>query len=125
MKVDWLKIFQKSKVLSLIIFDKLRIIRINGLFFINQLGGNMSQLTIRTLEWVAILLLHSASIPSLLAYMNGLVDSPFDADFVLFIYTALVLMFIKSLISKDTLNIFTIGIGFVAQSVLMSLILAK
>lgn len=103
----------------------LTMFRVNLLFFADYLGNHMSQVAIRTLEWVAILLLHCASIPSLLAYMSGLVDSPFDADFVLFIYTALVLLFIKSIIAKDTLNTVTIGIGFVIQSVMMSLILAK
>lgn len=114
MNIDWEKIATVLKK-----------IKINGLFLINHWGANMQQVAVRTLEWVSILLLHCASIPSLLAFMSGLVDSPFDVDFVLFIYTALVLLFIKSLISKDTLNIFTIGIGFVVQAVMMSLILAK
>lgn len=105
-----------------------RILRIQGLFFFDYIvtvGTHMSQVATKTLEWVAVLLLHCASIPSLMAFMSGLVDSPFNADFVLFIYTALVLLFIKAIISKDTLNTITIGIGFVVQAVLMSLILAK
>jgi len=100
-------------------------LRVNGLFLLNYLGTNMPQIATRTLEWVSVLLLHCASIPSLMAFMSGLVDSPFKADFVLFIYTALVLLFIKSVISKDTLNTITIGIGFVVQAIIMSLILAK
>jgi hypothetical protein len=102
-----------------------KILRVQGLFFFDYIGTHMSQVATKTLEWVAVLLLHCASIPSLMAFMSGLDDSPFNADFVLFIYTALVLLFIKSIISKDTLNTITIGIGFVVQAVLMSLILAK
>lgn len=102
-----------------------KILKIYGLFILNYLGTHMTRVAIRTLEWVAVLLLHCASIPSLMAFMSGLVDSPFNADFVLFIYTALVLLFIKSIISKDTLNTITIGLGFVIQAILMSLILAK
>lgn len=78
-----------------------------------------------TFGWVAVLCLIGSIIPSLLALMTGLTDTPPPIDMVLMIWAALVLIFAKAVIKKDLLNIVTIGLGFVIQAVLMALIFFK
>jgi hypothetical protein len=41
------------------------------------------------------------------------------------LWTGLVLLFAKAVVLKDSLNIITIGVGFIAQAVMMALILFK
>lgn len=78
-----------------------------------------------TFGWVAVLVLHASTIPSLLAVMAGLTDRLPGVDLVLLVWTGLTLLFIKAAIQKDMLNIVTIGFGFIIQAVLMSLIFFK
>lgn len=75
--------------------------------------------------WVAILVLHSATVPNLLAYKEGLIEQPMDFDVVLFIWAALVLMFIKGLVNREWLNTVTIGIGFIVQAVLLGVLVFR
>jgi hypothetical protein len=78
-----------------------------------------------TLAWLANILLHAATIPSLLAVSMSLTDKLPSVDLVLLTWGALTLLFAKSVIVKDMLNVATIGVGFVIQSVLMVLIFFK
>jgi len=78
-----------------------------------------------TLGWLAVIAIHSATIPSLLAVMAGLTDKMPSADLILLAWTGLTLFFIKAAVQKDMLNIITIGCGFIIQSVLMVLIFFK
>lgn len=86
---------------------------------------HLKKITSDTLGWTAAIVLHCATIPSMLALMTGLSDRTPSVDIVLFIWTGLVLLFARAVILKDMLNIVTIGAGFMIQSVLMSLILFK
>ncbi len=78
-----------------------------------------------TLGWLAVILIHAATIPSLLALLTGLSDRTPTVDVVLFMWAGLCLMFGRAVVLKDTLNIVTIGAGFIVQAVLMALILFK
>jgi len=75
--------------------------------------------------WLAIVVLHAATLPSLLALMTGLTDNTPALDIVLMLWTGLILMFFKSIIQKDVLNILTISIGFMIQAMIMALIFFK
>ena len=90
-------------------------------FFID----NLKSLTADTLGWMAAIVLHCATIPSMLALMTGLTDRLPSVDIVLFIWAGLVLLFARAILLKDQLNIITIGSGFIAQAVLMAFILFK
>jgi hypothetical protein len=46
-------------------------------------------------------------------------------DIVLFAWAGLMLLFGRAVVLKDTLNIITIGLGFMIQAVLMAMILFK
>ena len=75
--------------------------------------------------WLAAIVLHSATIPSLLAVMSGLTDRMPSVDIVLLVWAGLSLLFAKAVVQKDILNIVTIGLGFIAQNILMVLIFFK
>lgn len=90
-------------------------------FFIDHL----KKLTAETLGWLAAIVLHCATIPSMLALMTGLTDRLPSVDIVLFIWAGLVLLFARAIVLRDQLNIITIGAGFIAQAVLMAFILFK
>jgi len=70
-------------------------------------------------------LLHAATVPTMLALMTGLSDRPPSLDLVLFVWSALVLMFLRAIVLKDNLNIITIGLGFIVQAAMMALVLFK
>lgn len=89
------------------------------------LSEHLHKISADTLGWLAAIVIHCATLPSLLALMTGLSDNTPSLDIVLFMWTGLVLMFIRAVVLKDILNIITIGVGFIAQAALMALILFK
>lgn len=93
--------------------------------FKTLVGDRFSKVSSETFGWLAAVVLHCATIPSLLAVMSGLTDRLPGVDLVLLLWTGLVLLFVKAAVQKDMLNLVTIGIGFVVQSVLMALIFFK
>jgi hypothetical protein len=78
-----------------------------------------------TLGWLAVVVIHCATIPTLLALLTGLSDTVPNLDIVLFMWTGLVLLFARAVVLKDMLNIVTIGVGFITQAVIMAMILFK
>jgi hypothetical protein len=85
----------------------------------------VSHISAETFGWVANLVLHAATIPSLLALMSGLTDRAPAVDLVLLVWGGLGLLFVKAAIQKDMLNVITIGLGFIAQATMMALIFFK
>ena len=81
-------------------------------FVTNSLG----RISADTLGWLAAILLHAATVPTMLALMTGLSDRPPSLDLVLFVWSALVLMFLRAIVLKDNLNIITIGLGFIHKA---------
>jgi hypothetical protein len=89
------------------------------------LDQQLPKLSADTLGWLAVILMHAATIPTLLALLTGLSDRTPGLDIVLFTWAGLVLLFGRAIVLKDTLNIVTIGVGFIAQAVIMAVILFK
>jgi hypothetical protein len=86
---------------------------------------HFSRISAETLGWIAVLMIHFATIPSLIAASGGLTDKMPPVDMVLFAWAGLGLLFARAAILKDMLNIVTIGFGFMVQAVLMALMLFK
>jgi hypothetical protein len=84
-----------------------------------------SKVSAETLGWIAVLVLHSATIPSLLAVMTGLTDRLPGVDLVLLVWAGLGLLFVKAAVQKDMLNLVTIGFGFIIQATMLALIFFK
>jgi len=91
----------------------------------NELGEYFSKLSSDTLEWLAILILHTATIPSFLAVMAGITDNFPALDLVLMLWLGLALLFIKAAVRKNMFNIITIGFGFMFQAVMLAMIFFK
>ena len=78
-----------------------------------------------TMGWVAVILLHLATIPTMLAVLTGLTEKMPPVDMVLFSWAGLFCFFLKAAIQKDFLNIVTIGLGFFVQAAMLALIVFK
>ena len=78
-----------------------------------------------TMGWIAVILMHLATIPTMLAVLTGLTEKMPPVDMVLFSWVGLFCFFIKATIQKDLLNIVTIGFGFFVQAALLALIVFK
>jgi hypothetical protein len=57
--------------------------------------------------------------------MTGLSDNVPNLDIVMFMWAGLVLLFFRAVVLRNLLNIITIGLGFIAQAVIMAMILFK
>lgn len=88
-------------------------------------GEKFTHVSAETLGWIAVIVLHSATIPSLLAVMAGLTDRLPSVDIVLLVWAGLTLLFAKAAVQRDMLNLVTIGLGFIVQAVMMALIFFK
>jgi hypothetical protein len=88
-------------------------------------ANHFKKVTAETLGWLSAIVLHCATVPSLIAIAAGLSDRPPNVDVILFIWAGLVLLFARAIVLKDQLNIITIGSGFIAQSVMMAFIIFK
>lgn len=87
--------------------------------------NSLAKISADTLGWLAAIVLHAATIPTMLALLSGLSDRTPSLDVVLFLWTGLTLLFLRAIVLKDILNIITIGTGFIVQAALMALILFK
>lgn len=91
----------------------------------NFVTNHVPKIGADTLEWLTIVVLHCTTVPTLLSLMAGLTDRAPSLDSVLFVWLGLMLMFARAMLLKNRMNIFTNGAGFIAQSVMMALILFK
>jgi hypothetical protein len=93
--------------------------------FRQWLSHSLHTVSAETLGWLAVILIHGATVPTLLALLTGLSDRTPSVDVILLMWSGLVLLFGRAVVLKDSLNIITIGAGFIVQAVLMALILFK
>jgi hypothetical protein len=93
--------------------------------WVKNIKEHMPHISAETAGWCAVVLLHLATIPTMIAVMTGLTEKMPPVDMVLFSWAGLFLFFIKATIQKDLLNIVTIGFGFFVQASLMALIIFK
>lgn len=92
---------------------------------INFFTESFSKMSADTMEWLTIVVLHAATIPTLLAMLTGLSDRAPGLDIILFVWTGLVLLFARSILLKNGFNTVTNGIGFISQAVIMAFILFR
>jgi hypothetical protein len=93
--------------------------------WVKSIKEHAPHISAETAGWIAVLLLHMATIPTMVAVLTGLTEKMPPVDMVLFIWLGLFLLFIKATIQKDLLNIVTIGFGFFVQAALLALIVFK
>jgi hypothetical protein len=93
--------------------------------FFEFIKTRLSKISAETLGWLAIIALHAATVPSMLALMTGITDKAPSLDVVLMVWFSLALLFFRSVLLKDLLNIVTISVGFMVQAVFLVLIYFK
>jgi uncharacterized protein with PQ loop repeat len=93
--------------------------------WVKNIKEHAPQVSAETMGWVAVILLHLATIPTMLAVLTGLTEKLPPVDMVLFSWAGLFCFFIKATIQKDLLNIVTIGFGFFCQAAVLALIVFK
>jgi hypothetical protein len=93
--------------------------------WVKNLKEHAPHLSAETMGWIAVVILHLATIPTMIAILTGLTDKMPPVDLVLFVWAGLFALFIKATIQKDLLNIVTIGFGFFIQAGIMALIILK
>jgi len=93
--------------------------------WIKTIKEQASHVSAETMGWIAVVLLHLATIPTMVAVLTGLTEKMPPVDMVLFSWVGLFCFFIKATIQKDLLNIVTIGFGFFVQASLLALIVFK
>ncbi len=91
----------------------------------DSIRENIGHLSAETLGWIAVILVHMATIPTLVAVLTGLTEKLPPVDLVGLIWLGLFFFFVRSVIAKDLLNIITIGFGFFVQAMLCALIIFK
>ncbi len=104
------------------IIEKVNKIAVDGATTVKE---HLVHVSAETLGWIAVILVHFSTIPTLIAILTGLTEKTPPVDLVLASWAGLFLFFVKAAISRDLLNIVTIGLGFVVQASIMALILFK
>jgi uncharacterized protein with PQ loop repeat len=103
--------------------------KIHNFFDLDLLVKNIKEhaphVSAETMGWVAGILMHLATLPTMIAVLTGLTEKMPPVDLVLFVWAGLFCLFIKATIQKDLLNIVTIGFGFFCQAALLALIVFK
>lgn len=98
---------------------------VNAKKMADSIRENIGHLSAETLGWIAVILVHMATIPTLVAVLTGLTEKLPPVDLVGLIWLGLFFFFVRSVIAKDLLNIITIGFGFFVQAMLCALIIFK
>jgi hypothetical protein len=102
---------------------------IQGMFdldlWVKSLKEHAPHVSAETMGWIAVVLMHLSTIPTMIAVLTGLTEKMPPVDLVLFVWAGLFALFIKATIQKDLLNIVTIGFGFFVQAAILALIVFK
>lgn len=88
-------------------------------------ADHVAPVTAETFAWLAVIFIHAATIPTLVAVLTGLSDRMPTVDMVLLTWAGLSCLFAQAAIQKNMLQILTIAAGFLIQSSLMALIFFK
>jgi len=88
-------------------------------------SSKVSHLSAEGVGWLGTMLIHASTIPSLLGLIFAISDKLPSLDVVFFIWTGLLLFFVRALIKKDMLNIITNGVGFFIQASLLAVVVFK
>jgi hypothetical protein len=84
--------------------------------------SHVSNMGAGAFAWLAVILLHSTTVPALLAIMTGLSDRMLPVEMVLLLWTGLGMLFMQAVVQRNFLQIITISVGFMLQAGLMAII---
>lgn len=90
-----------------------------------EFRASIRKVTIDGIGWTALLTLHAVTIPTLIGLMTGLSDKTPPIDMILILWVGMALFYFKAILEKNIVSIVIIGLGFIAQSILMALVFFK
>lgn len=86
---------------------------------------SIKQVSIDGIGWAALIGLHLVTVPSFFGLMYGLTDYTPPIDMIVILWGSLGLFYVKSILEKNIISTVIIGLGFIAQSVMMALVFFK
>jgi hypothetical protein len=86
---------------------------------------HVRHISAETLGLLAVILLHSATVPTLLAVLTGLSDKLPTVELVLLTWAGLAALFAQAVVNNNRLITVTVAVGFMMQSAFMALIFFK
>lgn len=89
------------------------------------LSNHLRQISANALGIAALVLLHSATIPSYIAMLSGIDAATPAVDLVLLVWMGLAAMFVQSIIRRDLILITVNCVGFMVQSTALALVFFK
>lgn len=93
--------------------------------FVTFCKTRLTVTTAETISWLGLIIIHAATIPTIISVMTGYNDKLPPIDMVLFVYGGLALFLVRAAILKDMINLVTIGTGFIIHTILLSLLVFK
>jgi len=78
-----------------------------------------------TIAWVGMVLIMCSPLPSIIALMTGVSETHPPIDMVLLTWGGMALFFVRSVIFKNMVHVATIGLGFIAHALLLSMLVFK
>lgn len=78
-----------------------------------------------TLNWISIIIGHCIFLPSGLALLTGLTDRTPGLDIVILVQAMLMLSFIRSVATRDSIAAVLHGLGWFGQSLMLAMIVFK
>jgi len=85
----------------------------------------LKPISAETLGLLAVILLHSATVPTLLAVLTGLSDKLPTVELVLLTWAGLACLFAQAVVNANRLITVTVSVGFMMQAAFMALIFFK
>ncbi len=90
-----------------------------------NLWNTLKHVSMESINWVALLLLHAVTVPTMFGLMTGLTDKAPPIDMVLILWAAMTMLFFKAILQKDIIPVVIIGAGFIGQAVMLALVFFK
>jgi|LakMenEpi03Aug12_release.lakeMendotaPanAssembly.Ray.scaffolds.fasta_scaffold163075_3 hypothetical protein len=89
---------------------------------INVLSNHLRHISANALGIAALILLHSATIPSYIAMLSGIDAATPAVDLVLLVWMGLAAMFVQGIVRRDLICITVNAVGFMVQSTALALV---
>ena len=90
-----------------------------------QIISLLTQITKEVFNIISIILLHCATVPTLLALITGVIDKTTSVDVFVLIFAGLFVMMLRSIAHKEVFSTLVNCTGFFIQLVLMALVVFK
>lgn len=103
--------------------DKLKALNLKD--YVTLINGYFQGLGTNTLNWVSIIVGHCVFLPTSLALLTGLSDITPNLDIVILVQAMLMTMFIRSIVTRDSIGTVLHGLGWFGQSLLLAMVIFK